>query len=60
MNRPEGHKGVIGIGTATVLYVLLAAWAVATLKGIPLAVALIIVGGLAVKSYVHFLRSRLQ
>ncbi len=43
-----------------VLYGLLAAWSVATLRGIALAVALIIVGGLAIKSYVQFLRSRME
>ncbi|HZS53629.1 MAG TPA: hypothetical protein VFA65_04445 [Bryobacteraceae bacterium] len=60
MSEPQGHKGVIGIGTATVLYILLAGWAVATLKGVALALALIIVGGVAVKSYVHFLRGRME
>lgn len=60
MNQPEGHKGVIGIGTAMVFFALLAAWSIATLKGIALAVALIVVIGLAIKSYVHFLRSRIE
>lgn len=54
------HKGVISIWTAMALYALLAIWSVWTLKGIALAVALIVVGGLAAKSYVHFLRSRLE
>lgn len=60
MNQPEGHKGMISIGTAIVLYALLAVWSVIALKGIALAVALIVVGGLAIKSYIHFLRSRLE
>lgn len=60
MNQPEGHKGVISIGTALVFFALLAAWSIATLKGIALAVALVVVIGLAIKSYVHFLRSRIE
>jgi hypothetical protein len=60
MNQRGQHRGVIGIWTAMALYVLLAAWSVATLKGIALALALIIIGGLAIKSYVHFLRSRME
>ena len=60
MNHSEPHKGVINIWTAFALYALLAGWAAFTLKGIALIIALIIVGGLAVKSYVHFLRSRLD
>jgi hypothetical protein len=60
MSTPQGLKGVIGIGTATALYIFLAVWAVATLKGVALALALIIVGGVAVKSYVHFLRRRME
>ena len=60
MSQPEGHKGVISIGTALVLYGGLAAWSVATLKGVALALALIIIAGLAVKSYVHFLRGRME
>ncbi len=60
MSQPERQKGVIGIGTAIALYVVLAAWSLATLKGIALAFALIVVGALAIKSYLHFLRSRLE
>jgi hypothetical protein len=60
MSQPEGPKGVIGIGTAIALYAALAAWAVATLRGIALVVALIVVGGLAIKSYVHFLRGKIS
>ena len=60
MNPPQEHKGVINIWTAVALYAILAAWAIAALKGLPLAVALIVVIALAVKSYLHFLRSRLE
>jgi hypothetical protein len=51
---------MIGIRTALVLYGLLVVASILTLKGIALALALIIVLGLAVKSYVHHLRSRLD
>ena len=42
------------------LFALLTAWSIATLKGTLLAVALVIIGGLAAKSYVHFVRARLE
>ena len=51
---PEEQRTVIGVKTATVLYVLLAAAAFATLHGKALIVALIIVIGLAAKSYLHY------
>ena len=60
MNQPEGQKGAIGISTAMVLFALLAAWSIATLRGTLLVVALVIIGGLAAKSYVHFVRARLK
>lgn len=53
-------KSLIGIRTAIALYALLVLASVLTLKGAPLALALIIVLGLAVKSYLHHLRSRLE
>jgi hypothetical protein len=56
----EQHKGMISIGTALVLFAALAALSMVTLKGVALAFALIVIGGLAIKSYVHFLRSRLE
>jgi hypothetical protein len=43
-----------------VLYALLMLAAVLTLKGTALALAVIIVLGLAVKSYVHHLRGRME
>ncbi len=51
---------MIGIRTALILYALLVIASLVTLKGAPLALALIIVIALAVKSYVHYLRSRLE
>jgi hypothetical protein len=45
---------------ALVLYAVLVAISIATLHGRALAFALIIVLGLAVKSYVDYLRRRLQ
>jgi len=59
--NPEGRrKGMINIWTAFALYAVLVAWAVRTLHGVALAVTLLIVGGLAAKSYVDFLRRRLE
>ncbi len=43
-----------------ILYGLLVVASVATLRGTALIIALIIVFGLAVKSYLHHLRSRVQ
>jgi hypothetical protein len=51
---------MIGIRTAIALYAVLVVASVWTLKGTPLALALIIVFGLAVKTYVHHLRSRVE
>jgi hypothetical protein len=45
---------------ALVLYAVLAAISIATLHGKALVFALIVVLGLAVKSYVDYLRRRLQ
>ncbi|HEX4751003.1 MAG TPA: hypothetical protein VH302_15795 [Bryobacteraceae bacterium] len=62
MNDGQQHKekGIINIQTAMGLFALLAVVSVLTLKGIALAFALIVIGGLAAKAYVHFLRSRLE
>jgi hypothetical protein len=60
MSHREAHRGVIGIRTAFLLYALLAAWSIATLKGVALAFALIVIGGLAIKSYLYLLRSRMD
>lgn len=60
MNTPEPRASLIGIRTAMLLYAFLVLASVLTLKGPALALALIIVLGLAVKSYVHHLRSHLE
>ena len=60
MSGPEQPRTVIGITTAMILFVLLAALAFATLKGPALYIALLIVLALAVKAYVHHLRSRIE
>jgi hypothetical protein len=49
---------MIGPRTAAVLYALLIGAALATLKGKALILALIIVVGLAAKSYVHYWREK--
>ncbi len=59
MNEDPTSRGAIGPKTAIILYVLLTIWALVALKGMALFIALLIVGLLAVKSYVHWLRSRL-
>ncbi len=57
---PEPTRTLIGARTAIILYVLLTVFACATLKGNPLALALIIIGGLAAKSFVHYVKERSQ
>jgi hypothetical protein len=52
--EPEQPRMLIGVKTATILYTLLGAAAFATLHGKALGVALIIVVGLAAKSYLHY------
>jgi hypothetical protein len=54
----EKPRTVIGWRTATVLYVLLVAFAFWTLHGRALALGLIIVGALAAKSYLHWWKER--
>jgi hypothetical protein len=60
MNPPEPSRTMIGIRTAMALYALLLVAAFATLKGTALYVALIIVLGIAAKTYLHHLRDRLE
>jgi hypothetical protein len=60
MNNRGAHKGVIGIRTALLLFALLAAWSIATLKGVALAFALIVIVALAIKSYLYLLRTRME
>lgn len=60
MTPREPSRSVISLRTALILYALLIIAAFATLKGAALAVALLIVGALAVKSYLHHLRGRIE
>ena len=54
----EKSHTVIGWRTATVMYVLLVAFAFWTLHGKALALGLIIVGAIAAKSYLHWWKER--
>jgi hypothetical protein len=60
MKEPEQPRTMISIRTAMLLYALLAVIAFATLKRTPLYLVLLIVFALAVKTYLHHLRSRLE
>jgi hypothetical protein len=60
MNSPEPSRTIIGIRTALALYALLLIAAFATLKGTALYIAIIIVLGIAIKTYVHHLRRSLE
>jgi len=60
MNPSEPSRTVIGIRTAMLLYVLLIVGAFAILKGTALYIALVIVLGIAAKTYLHHLRSRIE
>ena len=60
MNPEEPSHGVIGIRTALALYAVLIGFAVFTLKGAPLYIALIIIFGLAAKACLHYLRRRME
>jgi hypothetical protein len=51
---------MIGFRTAMILLAALAGFAIATLKGAALILALIIVFLVAVKSYIHHIRSRME
>jgi hypothetical protein len=52
--EPQQPRTLIGVRTATILYILLVAAAFVTLHGNALGVALIILFGLAAKSYLHY------
>jgi hypothetical protein len=52
--EPDRPRTLIGVKAATVLYTLLGAAAFVTLHGKALILALIIVIGLATKSYLHY------
>ena len=60
MTPPETSRTIIGIRTALVLYALLLIAAFATLKGTALYIAIVIVLGIAIKTYVHHLRRSLE
>ncbi len=60
MSAPEPIRTLIGFRTAIFLYALLVIASALTLKGTALALALIIVLGLAAKSTVHYFRSKLE
>lgn len=54
----ERRKTLIGAWTAALLYLLLCVGAALSLKGEALALALVIVVGLAAKSYLHYWKER--
>jgi cell division protein FtsX len=56
----DQRKTIIGAKTAFLLYAVLIGFAIATLKGTALAIAVIIVLAVAVKSYIDYLRQRLE
>lgn len=58
MNEPQ--HGMIGIRTALILFAVLIAASCLTLKGPALVFALLIVGALAAKAVVHYLRQRIE
>lgn len=60
MNTPEPSRSVISLRTALILYALLIVFAVWTLKGTALILALLIVGALTVKSILHYFRERME
>ncbi len=60
MNPPEPGRSVIGFRTAIILYILLAIAALTTLRGTARIIALLIVGLLAAKTYVHHVRRRIE
>ena len=60
MSSSQPTRSVISLRTALILYALLVVFAALTLKGTALVIALLIVGALAVKSVLHYLRERLE
>lgn len=59
-NRPEPGRKMISLRTGMIAYAVLLAISIFTLKGYALAVAVIIVLGAAAKSYLHYLRERME
>ncbi|MBV9500130.1 MAG: hypothetical protein JO138_12220 [Acidobacteriaceae bacterium] len=60
MMQSQPSRGMIGLRTALILYALLVTAAYFTLKGVALAIAVVIVLALAAKSIVHHLRGRIE
>jgi hypothetical protein len=60
MSSSQPTRSLISLRTALILYALLVVFAALTLKGTALVIALLIVGALAVKSVLHYLRERLE
>jgi len=59
-SKPGAQSGMIGFGTAMILFAVLIGFSFAVLKGAALVIALLIVGALAAKSVVHYLRRRIE
>jgi len=57
--KPPGES-VIGLRTALLLYAVLVALAVFTLKGSARTLTLVIVGALVAKSVIHYYRDRME
>ncbi len=53
-------RGLIGLRTAILIYALLAVFAALTLKGNARLIVLLVVVLLALKTYVHHIRRRLE
>ncbi len=60
MSSRDPVDGMIGIWAAMILFAVLLIIALVTLHGVPLLIALLIVVALAVKSILHYLRSRIE
>lgn len=60
MSERNPSRGVINFGMAMALFGVLALLSIVVLKGTALFFALLIIGALAVKSYVHHIRSRME
>ncbi|HEX4811077.1 MAG TPA: hypothetical protein VH325_19210 [Bryobacteraceae bacterium] len=56
----SGGRGMISIKTAMILYAVLAVFAILTLKKEWLFVALVILGGAAIKTYISHVRRKLE
>ncbi|MBV8553715.1 MAG: hypothetical protein JOY54_20645 [Acidobacteriaceae bacterium] len=59
-SKSEAQRSMIGLCTALILYAVLIGVSFAALKGTGLVLALLIVGALAAKSIVHYLRNRIE